>query len=120
MWRHLIRGFGVVLAVAIICQAKMPTIGEGEKIQFDPSVIPAEHKAAYETMAKKCSNPKCHSIARVVSAVNTGKAPMTKVVFDKNAAKAYGVKMMRQPDSNIDKNEAAAIVKLLFFMMDRP
>lgn len=120
MWKHLVRGLGVALAIAVVCQAKMPTVGEGDKLQFDPAAIPPEQKAAYELMVKKCNNPKCHSIARAVVAVNTGKAPMTKVVFDKSAAKAYGVKMMRQPDSNIDKNEASTIVKLLFFMMDRP
>jgi hypothetical protein len=119
MWKHLIRAMGIILAVAILCQAKMPTLGEGEKLQFDPAGIPPEYKKAYELMAVKCSNPKCHSIARAVTAINTGKAPMTKIVFDKNAAKAYGVKMMRQPDSNMDKNDARDIVTLMFYMLDQ-
>ncbi len=53
-----------------------------------------------------------------MESINTGIAPNSKTPFDKEAAKRYGIKMMRKPDSNVNKEEAKTIVELLYFMID--
>jgi hypothetical protein len=55
---------------------------------------------------------------RTVIAIQTGKAPITGQPFDKQAVKAYGIKMLRKPNSGMDKQEIRDVVMLLNFMLD--
>jgi hypothetical protein len=55
---------------------------------------------------------------RTVVSITTGVAPISSQPFDRNATKAYGVKMMRKPDSNMNKQEVKASVELMNWMLD--
>ncbi|MHB8765334.1 MAG: cytochrome C [Deferrisomatales bacterium] len=106
-----------LLATAAV--AGVAVVGSGEKRAFDPSGWPAEMKARAPLFETKCANPNCHTMERTVVAVTTGNAPISNTPFDKEAAKAYGIKMMRKPDSGIDKAEAKSLVELLYFLIDQ-
>jgi hypothetical protein len=54
---------------------------------------------------------------RTVIAVVTGRAPITGQPFDRQAVKAYGIKMLRKPDSNMNKQEIRDVVMLLNFLL---
>ena len=98
--------------------AALTYVGKDSTAGFDASGFPADMKTTYKLMQTKCNNPKCHTMQYVQDAIRTGNAPISKGPFDKAAAKAYGVKMMRRPDSGIDKGEAKSIVELLYFLLD--
>jgi hypothetical protein len=97
--------------------AGLRVIGKGADVQFDPSGFPPDMKAAYQLMKVKCI--KCHTLERAVIAVQTGVAPITGTPFNQNATRAYGIKMMRKPDANINSQEAKTIVGLLNYMLDQ-
>ena len=42
---------------------------------------------------------------RTVVAVQTGRAPITGQIFDRQAIKAYGIKMLRKPNSDMNKQD---------------
>ncbi|RMG93847.1 MAG: cytochrome C, partial [Candidatus Dadabacteria bacterium] len=100
--------------------AGLVVLGEGDARRFDPSGFPPDMQKRYALMEQKCNNPAqgCHALGRVVEAVTTGVAPVSGSTFDKKAAKMYGIKMMRKPDSGIDKADAKELVKLLYFLLD--
>jgi hypothetical protein len=55
---------------------------------------------------------------RTVVAITTGVAPITGQPFDRNATKAYGIKMLRKPDSNMNKQEVKQCVELMNYLVD--
>lgn len=113
--------FALCLAIILLAGGASSALrfkGNGPAITFDPSSFPPEYQEKYKLMEVKCSNPACHTIERAVLAIRDGITPITKTNFDKEAAKAYGVKMMRRPDSGIYKNEAKAIVEMMYYMID--
>jgi hypothetical protein len=55
---------------------------------------------------------------RTVIAIQTGRAPITGQPFNKQAVKAYGIKMLRKPNSNMDKKQIRDIVVFLNFLLD--
>jgi L-fucose mutarotase/ribose pyranase (RbsD/FucU family) len=98
------------------CYAALKTVGSGDAMRLDPTDFPADMKAKYEIMKVKCV--KCHSMERAIIALKTGIAPISGQLFDQSATKAYGIKMMRKPDSNMSKEETQAVVQLLNFLLD--
>lgn len=107
----------VVLCLStVICHAKLNVLGKGDSMRFDPSGFPPAMKANYEIMKTKCIQ--CHSLERTVVAITTGISPISGQPFDRNAVKAYGIKMMRKPSSNMSKQEVKATVDLMNFMLD--
>lgn len=98
--------------------ASLKYVGKDSTAGFDSADFPPAIQESYKLMQAKCNNAKCHTMQYTVDAIKNGIAPITKGPFDKAAAKAYGVKMMRRPDSGIDKSEAKSIVELLFFLID--
>jgi hypothetical protein len=116
------RSFVVVLALCIAAgaaQAGLTVIGKGDKVKIDPSGFPSDMKERYALMEARCNgNKDCHGMSRAVEAVMTGIAPNSKTPFDRQAAKQYGIKMMRKPDSGINKEDAKSIVELLYFLID--
>lgn len=109
------------LFFATVALAGLKVVGEGDHRKFDPSDFPPDMKERYAMAEIKCANKNsnCHAFGRTVDAVMTGSGPVSKLPFDKEAAKAYGVKMMRKPDSGMDKKEAKAVVELLYYLLDR-
>jgi hypothetical protein len=77
--------------------------------------FPAAQKANYDVVRVKCV--KCHTLERTIVAVQTGVAPISGQPFDRSATKAYGVKMLRKPDSNMNKAEVRQAVDLLNYLL---
>lgn len=103
-------------AVATPVQAKIRSVGKGDKMGFDQSQIPADLKHAFEIMKVKCIQ--CHTMERTVIAIQTGIAPVTGQPFDKQATKAYGIKMLRKPKSNMTRDEVKKVVDLMNYLID--
>ena len=103
-------------SLAVPAMASLKTIGSGEAIQFDVSRFPAQMKGNYKIMQLRCV--KCHSLDRTVFAIKNGIAPISSTPFDRNATRAYGIKMMRKSDSGMTKDEVKATVDLMNYMLD--
>jgi hypothetical protein len=106
----------VVAALSVQADARINSIGKGDKMNFDPAQIPADLKPAFETMKVKCIQ--CHTMERTVISIQTGIAPVTGQPFDKQATKAYGVKMLRKPKSNMNREEVRQVVNLMNYLID--
>lgn len=104
------------LAVASLAEARVKVKGRGDRMNFDTESIPANFRPSFDLMTRKCV--KCHTMERTVIAVQTGRAPITGQPFDKQAVKAYGIKMLRKPNSDMNKQEIRDIVVLLNFLLD--
>lgn len=100
---------------ATAAHAGLKVIGKGDNMRLDPSNFPGQMKANYDIVKVKCI--KCHTLERTIVAVTTGVAPISGQPFDRNATKAYGVKMLRKPDSNMNKAEVKASVDLLNYLL---
>ena len=96
--------------------AGLKVVGSGDSMHLDPSVLPSAIKANYEIMRVKCV--KCHTLERTIVAIKTGVAPISGQPFDKGAVKAYGIKMLRKPDSNMSKAEVKVCVDLMNYLLD--
>ena len=106
----------LALLTAVPCHAAIKVLGKGEKLTFDPSGIPPHLKTNWEVMKVRCI--KCHTMERTVVSITTGVAPISGQPFDRNATRAYGIKMMRKPDSNMNKQEVKLTVDLMNWMLD--
>lgn len=97
--------------------ARIKVKGAGEQINFDPDSIPPHLKASYDIMNQVCTN--CHTMKKLVVAVQTGKGPDTKQPFDKQAAKAYCIKMLRKKDKVLmSKSDIKNVYQLLTYLLD--
>jgi hypothetical protein len=106
----------ILFFAAVDADARVKVKGRGAAINFDPAGLPAQYQASFETMSRKCT--KCHTMERTVIAIQTGRAPVTGQTFDKQSIRAYGIKMLRKPNSDLTKKEIKDIVMLLNFIMD--
>lgn len=106
----------LIAALTVQAHAKIRAIGKGDKMSFDPAQIPADLKPAFDIMKVKCIQ--CHTMERTVISVQTGIAPVTGQPFDKQATKAYGIKMLRKPKSNMSRDEVKKVVDLMNFLID--
>jgi hypothetical protein len=114
--KRLILAFALATFAAAPANAALKTIGKGDSLRFDPNSIPANMKPSFKIMEVKCV--KCHTLERTVVAIQTGIAPISGQPFDRAATKAYGVKMLRKPDSNMNKQEVKAVVDLMNYLLD--
>lgn len=105
-----------LLATSLV-DARVKVKGRGEKMNFDPDSIPASFKPQFDLMTSKCGI-KCHTMERTVVAIQTGIAPITGQPFNKQAVKAYGIKMLRKPNSDMNKQEIRDVVLLLNHLLD--
>jgi hypothetical protein len=94
--------------------AALKVIGKGNQMQIDVSSYPSKMKERYLIMKVKCVQ--CHTMERTIVALQTGVAPISGQLFDKSAAKAYGIKMMRKPDARMTREDVKEIVELLYFL----
>ncbi|MBU5614944.1 cytochrome C [Geomonas azotofigens] len=105
----------LVAATATVAHAGLKVVGKGDAMRLDPSGFPPAMKANYEIVRVKCV--KCHTLERTIVAIQTGVAPISGQPFDRNATKAYGIKMLRKPDSNMTKAEVKASVELMNYLL---
>lgn len=116
-WRIMVVvSFLVVAALSVQSHARINAVGKGDKMNFDPSQIPADLKPAFEIMKIKCIQ--CHTQERTVIAIQTGIAPVTGQPFDRQATKAYGIKMLRKPKSNMSRDEVKKVVDLMNYLIE--
>lgn len=108
--------FLAALLMAGPCHAALKVVGKGDKVTFDPTGFPPQMKASWEIMKTKCV--RCHSMERTVVSITTGVASVSGQPFDHNATRAYGLKMMRKPESNMSRYEIKAVVDLMNYMLD--
>jgi len=106
----------ISLVVTANADARIKVKGRGPALNFDPASIPAQFQASFELMSKKCI--KCHTMERTVIAIQTGRAPITGQPFDRASIMAYGIKMLRKPNSDMSKKEVKDIVMLLNYLND--
>jgi len=106
----------ITLITASLADARIKVKGRGDKMNFDPESIDANFRPSFDLMTKKCV--KCHTMERTVIAIQTGRAPITGQPFNKQAVKAYGIKMLRKPNSEMNKQEIRDIVLLLNNLLD--
>ena len=104
------------LVLYSIAEARIKVAGRGTKMNFSAADIPEIYKHAFDLMQVKCV--KCHTMERTVIAVQTGRAPITGQPFDKQAVKAYGIKMLRKPEADMNKKEIRDVVVLLNYFLD--
>lgn len=116
MKRIFILAACMTLIVSAAAEARIKIKGRGAAMNFDPASIPANFQATFDMMSKKCI--KCHTMERTVIAVQTGRAPITGQPFNKQAVKAYGIKMLRKPNSDMNKQEIRDVVILLNYFLD--
>lgn len=116
-WRKtLVVSLLVIAAFSVQAHARINAVGKGDKMNFDPSQIPADLKPAFDIMKVKCIQ--CHTQERTVIAIQTGIAPVTGQPFDRQATKAYGIKMLRKPKSNMSRDEVKKVVDLMNYLID--
>ena len=106
----------ITLSVYSIVEARVKVAGRGAKMNFSIESIPDSYKPSFDVMLVKCI--KCHTMERTVIAIQTGRAPITGQPFNKQAVKAYGIKMLRKPSSDMNKKEIRDVVVLLNFLID--
>ncbi len=114
--KKLFLGFIALLLFCPTVYAGVSTIGTGDNIGFDTTGFPPGMVADYKVMQVKCK--KCHTLKRVVVAIQTGLAPISNDIFDKDSVTAYAVKMLRKPDSGMNKKEVKKVVDLLNYLLD--
>ncbi|MBI1920810.1 MAG: cytochrome C [Geobacter sp.] len=105
----------IMLLTIATAHAGLKVVGRGDAMRLDPSAFPADMKASYEIMRVRCI--KCHTMERTIIALTSGIAPISGQPFDRNATRAYGIKMMRKPDSNMNKQEVKTVVDLLNYLL---
>lgn len=96
--------------------AALKSVGKGDSLQLDISGFPNKMKERYLLMKVKCA--KCHTLERTIVAVQTGIAPISGQMFDRSATRAYGIKMLRKPNSDMTKQEVKEVVELLNFLIE--
>lgn len=107
----------ITLMTFSTADARIKVTGSGDQMNFDPESIPPNLKGSYEIMNHVCTN--CHSMKKIVIAVQTGKGPDTKQTFDKQAAKAYCIKMLRKKDNVLmTKSDIKSVYQLLNYLLD--
>lgn len=106
----------ITLATYSLADARVKVKGRGDKMNFDPESVSPSFRPSMDLMSRKCI--KCHTMERTVIAIQTGRAPLTGQPFDKQAVKAYGIKMLRKPNSDMNKQEIRELVVLMNYLLD--
>ena len=105
-----------ILVIAAVADARIKVRGRGAAMSFDAASFPPQFQASFELMSRKCI--KCHTMERTVVALQTGRAPITGQIFDRQAIKAYGIKMLRKPNSDMNKQDIRDVVVLMNYILD--
>ena len=113
-------GAGLCLAATMvsgIAFAELKVTGSGKEARMAPDQFPAEHQDRLKLFEAKCG--KCHDLDRPITAIKTGKTPISGGPFDDDGVKAYVTKMMRKPNSGVEQADAKEIIILLRFARTR-
>lgn len=114
--KNIVAACLLMILETVTAYAGVKVVGRGDAMRFDPSNFKPDMKTKYETMKVRCV--KCHTLERTVVAITTGIAPISGQPFDRSATKAYGIKMLRKPDSNMTKPEVKEVVELMNYLLE--
>ena len=114
--KSLLLQLALVLFLGGVGHASIKVIGSGDSMRLDVAGVPASMKQGYDILKNKCS--KCHSAERIIIAIQIGVAPLSSQAFDRNAAKAFGVKMMRKSGGTISKEELKPTMDLIAWLLN--
>lgn len=114
--RRLLLLLTIICLTVSVAEAKLRTVGKGDKLNIDPAMVPPNWKGAFDILQLRCI--KCHSMERTVIAISTGIAPVTGQPFDKQATKSYGIKMLRKPKSGMNRDEVKQVIGLMNWLLD--
>lgn len=106
----------ITLATFSLADARIKIKGRGNNMNFDPESVGTSFRPSLDLMTRKCT--KCHSMELAVIAIQTGRAPITGQPFDRQAVRAYGIKMLRRTNSDMNKQEIREIVTLMNYLLD--
>ncbi len=106
----------MTLSAYSLAEARIKVSGRGAKMNFSADSISEMYKPSFDLLQEKCV--KCHTMERTVIAIQTGRAPITGQPFNKQAVKAYGIKMLRKPNSDMNKKEIRDLVVFLNYLLD--
>jgi hypothetical protein len=113
---YVILAMLATLSVCSTAEARIKVVGRGATMNFSADSIPEMYKSSLALIQVKCI--KCHTMERTVIAIQTGRAPTTGQPFNKQAVKAYGIKMLRKPNSDMNKKEIREAVVFLNYLLD--
>lgn len=105
----------VLLMIAVPCVAKV-VVKKGTDYQIDTSRIPAQMRDNYKLMLEKCT--RCHSLDRILSAIDTGIVQSTAMEYNAKTIHEYGLKMLRKKSSHMTKEDVRKVSDLLIFMVN--
>lgn len=105
----------LVVGAATLSHAELKTIGAGATMEVDITTFPPAMKAIYPSFVKKCA--KCHGMDRTFVTLQTGMTPSGSV-FDNAAIEAYGAKMLRKPDADMNRQEVKTFIDLMKYMSE--
>lgn len=114
--KSLLLPLALVLFLGGVCHASIKVIGSGDSMRLDVTGVPASMKQGHDIIRNKCT--KCHSAERIIMAIQNGVAPISGQVFDRNAAKTFGVKMMRKSGGTISKEELKPTMDLIAWLLN--
>jgi hypothetical protein len=104
-------------ALASLLAAPLLTTGFGKDEALVVTDFPAAERARYEIFKVRCT--KCHAMSRPIKALQEGKTPISGDKFDDSFIKKYVIKMMRKPNSGINKEDAKEIILFLHYARAR-
>jgi hypothetical protein len=116
MKRYVTLAVLMTLSVYSAAEGRVKVTGRGANMNFSAGSIPEMYKPSFDLMQIKCI--KCHTMERTVIAIQTGRAPITGQPFNRQAVKAYGIKMLRKPNSDMNKKEIRDLVVFLNYLLD--
>jgi len=91
--------------------AELKTSGQGKDMKLVAEQFSADDQGRMKIFEARCG--KCHNLDRPIVALQTGKTPISGGAFDDEGVKAYVTKMMRKPNSGIEKDDAKEIIIFL-------
>jgi hypothetical protein len=100
-----------------VALAELKTSGKGKDQRLVTDDFPADQKARNTLFEARCG--KCHELSRPISAVLTGRSPLSDSVFDGDLLKGYVLKMMRKANSGIEKDDARELIVFLLYARTR-
>jgi hypothetical protein len=106
----------LTLIVSVAAYAQLTVTGQGDSLSIDTSGFPPQMQLSYKLMMQKCSQ--CHTIERVIIAVQTGVTPLSKTSFTKDTTRAIVKRMFLKPASTLTKKDVREIVLLLNYLLD--
>jgi hypothetical protein len=100
-----------------VALAELKTSGKGKDQRLVTDDFPADQKERNTLFEARCG--KCHELSRPISAVLTGRSPLSDSVFDGDLLKGYVLKMMRKANSGIEKDDARELIVFLLYARTR-